>query len=302
VEVVGLGIAALFALGSFLLLSLFLEETLDLGHALHRRFRSRFRSRRSRLMALLAPQAATVSASADEDKAAPKRQRNLVAWLPAVGGLVGAILAHDVLLSPYLVVLGVGTTWASLKQAGAQASARVTAETGELVRAFQGIYAVTGSLCGALEEAVEVLPKGTLHAAVKQVIARYRAGDEDPFRPLRALPDPSLSRFVRVLSLIGQSDTSAIREALERLETRIAARKQLRSRVKVVLALMTGTLKILQGANLGAAVIAVTLPLWRGYFTATWGHRAIFVFATAAFALASAYFQTEKKTLQEQTL
>jgi Flp pilus assembly protein TadB len=292
-----LGVAALSTLGVFLLTQLFLEELSDLVRVLHRRLQPR----RRRLLNQLLHPAQAQEASQETSSFRPSMKPAVVIF--AIAGLVGAVLARDILISPYLIVLGLGATWANLKQVEAQTSGRLADETGELVRAFRGIYAVSGSLYGSLEEAERVLPpEGDLRAAVKRVIARYGAGDDNPLRPLKSLPDPSLRRFVRVLALIGQSDTQAIREALQRLEKQISARKKLRNRVQVVLALMTGTLRILQGANLGAAAIAVTIPLWRDFFTATWGHRATFILATAGFALASAYFQTEKNALQEQAL
>ena len=293
-DVVGLGVAALIALGAFLLLQLFLEEILDLARVLYRRLQPR----RRRLLSLVQAQGQGTTRGVSSLR--PKLKPTTVAF--ALAGLVGAIVARDVLISPYLILLGLGAAWAGAKQAVSQTAGRLADETGELVRAFRGIYVVSGSLYGSLKEAMDVLPEGALRAAVEQVVARHRAGDADPLHPLRSLPDPSLRRFVRVLALIGQSDTQAIRQALQRLERQIAARKQLRNRVQVVLALMVGTLRILQGANLGAAAIAVTVPLWRDFFTATWSHRAIFILATGGFALALAYFQAEKKSLQEQAL
>ena len=303
-DVVGLGVAALVALGAFLLAQLFLEEILDLVRVLYRRLQPR----RRRLLSLVQAQGqgTTREVSGLRPKLKPTTLRPWAAGPRAVifalAGLVAAIVARDVLISPYLILLGLGAAWAGAKQTASQPAGRLADETGELVRAFRGIYVVSGSLYGSLKEAMDVLLEGALRAAVEQVVARHRAGDADPLHPLRSLPDPSLRRFVRVLALIGQSDTRAIREALQRLERQIAARKQLRNRVQVVLALMVGTLRILQGANLGAAAIAVTVPLWRDFFTATWSHRAIFILATGGFALASAYFQAEKKSLQEQAL
>jgi hypothetical protein len=68
------------------------------------------------------------------------------------------------------------------------------------------------------------------------------------------------------------------------------------------LALLKGTVRFLQAANLTAIMASVALPMWRDFFTSTLQRRGKFLAATLFLTLASLYFDQEIGMQEEKAL
>ncbi len=229
---------------------------------------------------------------------------NLLPFLPALGGVVLAVAVRDVLLSPYLALLGAGLTWFLRQQRTRKTQAAITNQVKALVVLFRSRFAVGESPFSVLVEIEDDLPKGAVAAAVRQAVNTYQTSGsvEKALASLRGLHNPYLARLAMVLETSGSASTEAISDEVKRIEADLKARDRLAGQARASLALLKGTVRFLQAANLAAIVASVALPLWRDFFTSTLQRRGTFLAATLFLTLASLYFDQEIGMQEEKAL
>jgi Flp pilus assembly protein TadB len=241
----------------------------------------------------------------DADRASPagKAQEALI-YLPGVAALLLAIPIRDVLLSPYLVLLGAGLTWFLGARHTRQTQAAISTQIRSLVVLFRSRYAVGASPFAVLAEIQDDLPPGPVAAAVRRAVNAYGSTGSvaTALAPLRDLHNPYLARLAMVLETSGAASTQAIVDEVERIEDDLKERDRLAGQARASLALLKGTVRFLQAANLAAIVAAVVLPLWRDFFTSTLQRRGTFLAATLFLTLASLYFDQEIALQEEKAL
>ena len=91
-------------------------------------------------------------------------------------------------------------------------------------------------------------------------------------------------------------------DEVQRIEDDLKERDRLAGQARASLALIKGTVKFLQAANLAAVAAAIALPMWRDFFTSTLQRRGTFLAATAFMVLASLYFDQEIGLQEEKAL
>ena len=215
-------------------------------------------------------------------------------------GLLAAVVAWDWLLSPWLAALGY-LGFRGMQAGRQQATGEAVGDDLErLLNSFRSIWSVQASLFGALEDAAGDLEPGAVQAAVRQAADRARTGMavEESLTPLCGLPSRVARQVAYVLEQLPNSDEVTGRRVLDELEVRLRRARRLRERAGTVLVLTRLTLRALQVANGVAIVVALTLPLWADFFTASIGRRMTFIAATLMVAGGSAYFAGETQRLE----
>lgn len=236
--------------------------------------------------------------------AAPGRLITLLHLSPALIGAAMSLAVRDVLLSPYLVVLGIGLTWLLRQRRRRHEQTAITNQVKTLVVLFRSRFAVGESPFSVLSEIEADLPKGAVAAAVHQTVNTYQAGGrvEKAMAPLRGLHNPYLARLVMVLEASSSASTEVVVDEVARIEADLKARDRLAGQARASLALLKGTVRFLQAANLTALVVSVSLPMWRDFFTSTLERRGTFLAATLFLVIASLYFDQEVAIQEERSV
>ena len=176
-----------------------------------------------------------------EDEETPDetpRQRNVLAMLPGLAGILLAILVRDWLLSLYLVTLGLSLIWLMRSRQGRKEQAKLTDQVKMLVVLFRSHFAVGGSPFSVLSEVEPELPAGRLRAAVRRTVDIYHTTGKvkEALNAMRKLDNPYLARLVMVMEAASVSSTEVVLDELKRLEGDLKARDRLRAQAKASLA------------------------------------------------------------------
>jgi hypothetical protein len=152
--------------------------------------------------------------------------------LPALGGLALAGLSRDLLLAPYLALLGLAAAlYLAYRQtlAGRQG---MSDEVRRLVDAFVGLYRVNPTTFTTLGLAAAHVKPGRVQTAVLAAVRHYEATRDThaALQRLLAVADPYLVRFVLVLDQAGEQGPAEIGRLLDDLRGRLRRRWTTRPR------------------------------------------------------------------------
>ena len=228
--------------------------------------------------------------SAETSKPSGLNIRTLV-WFLLVPLL--ALAVRDYLFSPLVMGFGaLAIAWINFRTR--QRALETVNEDAEIAALqVRSLLQVDHSLLNALKGIQ--LTDGQLKRALQQVISRLQM-HQSPDQAVCALQGLSGMVTTRLSVLIANSAriTDDIQYALLlTLEQEAHRQKLLRSRVRQTLALVRGTIRLLQGAA-GAALIFVLLsPTWRSFFLQDMSHRTLLATLMACAVLASLYFEFE---------
>jgi hypothetical protein len=233
-----------------------------------------------------------------------KLPRNLFSLASIPAGIALAILARDWLLSPYLVVVGIGLSFLLRSKQGRREQAAMTNQVKALVLLFRSRFSVGESPFAVLADVLPDLPEGQVKKVVHRAVDTYRArGDiDEALTVMRELRNPYLSRLVMILDASGSAETETILDELKDLEGDLKSRDRLAGQARATLALLKGTVSFLQVANLTAVVASVALPLWHDFFTSTLQRRGTFLAATMFLLVASVFFDQESSLQEDKVL
>lgn len=293
-DVVGIILSSVIALGTGLVTAWTLVSLGDLISKVRKFFRPRIS-----LKGFFQEQAE----GADELKKG-KRGGGLFAYIPIPVGIILAILARDWLLSPYLVVVGVGMAFFLRSKRDRKEQTVLTEQVKALVLLFRSRFSVGESPFAVLADVLEDLPEGRIKRAVERTVDTYRArGDADEaLTVMRNVRNPFLSRLVMILDASGSAETEVILGELKELEDDLKNRDRLAGQARATLAMLKGTVSFLQVANLTAVVASVALPLWHDFFTSTLQRRGTFLAATMFLLVASLFFHQEISLQEDKVL
>lgn len=218
----------------------------------------------------------------------------------ALGGLA-ALLAWDVLISAFFLVLGIGASYVVEARGRLARLRRLTREAEILIVKFRSMFGVENSVFVTLERAAGDLPPGEVRRAAHACLSLTSAGKAaaDALAPLAALPSPHLRRLAGVLARAESASQEAFQSVLLDLEADIARQLQIEREAGVELAALKGTARALQGAALLAALWAVVVPAWRAYFLASVQQKMLFIFLASVMAVGSMYLEREMFAIEE---
>jgi hypothetical protein len=223
--------------------------------------------------------------------------------LPVASGWLLAILARDVLFSPYLALLGLGASLYLAYRQTLRARQGVSDEVRRLVDAFVGLYRVNPTTFTTLGLAAEHVKPGLVRDGVLAAVRHYEATREvhAALAKLASAQDPYLVRFVLILDQAGEQGPREIAGLLADLQGRLRRRWTTRLAAQGIFAALRSTLVVLVGAAAAVTAVGVTVPLWQEMHASNVGSRVLFVLLTGLAFSAAAFFDRRMR-LDEETL
>lgn len=212
----------------------------------------------------------------------------LVIVVPAL-----ALAVRDFLLSP--IVLGCGLLvfwWVNFQERQGERS-RVNEDAEMAALQMRSLMHVDHSLLNALNGIT--LPDGLLKRSVQKTIARLQM-HQPPDQAARALEGLPGAVTARLLALIANSAriTDEVQSSLlVALEQEAHRQKLLRSKMSQTLALVRGTIRLLQGVVAAAMVFVLLSSTWRDFFLQDIPHRTLLTTLLLCAVVASLYFEYE---------
>jgi hypothetical protein len=224
------------------------------------------------------------------------RQRLAVDWvrlLIFIAILLIAAAVHDALLSPLILLIGMAAFAWSRYQAGEAQRMRVNedAELGTLQ--MRSLLNVDHSLLNALN-GLE-LPEGALRNAIRDVAARLQMHQqpEQAALALKELPGTVTARLAALIANSARITDEVQMDLFQELEGEAHRQKLIRSKMRQTLALVKGTIRLLQGVAVAATVFVLMAPDWRAFFLQDIPHRTLLTGLLSCAVLASLYFEFE---------
>ena len=212
----------------------------------------------------------------------------LVIVVPAL-----ALAVRDLLLSP--IVLGCGLLifwWVNFQERQGERS-RVNEDAEMAALQMRSLIHVDHSLLNALSGIN--LPDGLLKRSLQKTISRLQMHQppDQAAKALEGLPGAVTARLVALVANSARITDEVQAALLLALEQEAHRQKLLRSKMSQTLALVRGTIRLLQGVVAAAMAFVLLSPTWRGFFLQDIPHRTLLTSLLLCAVVASLYFEFE---------
>lgn len=204
-----------------------------------------------------------------------------------------ALAVRDLLLSPLMIAFGcLVIAWINY-QARQTERGRVNEDAELAALQMRSMLSVDRSLLNALN-AIE-LPAGVLKRSIQQVVTRLQMHQppDQAAQALKGLPGTVTARLAALIANSARITDDIQTSLLVALEQEAHRQKLLRSKMRQTLALVRGTIRLLQGAVAAAMVFVLLSPTWRSFFLQDIPHRTLLTVLMLCAVLASLYFEYE---------
>ena len=204
-----------------------------------------------------------------------------------------ALAVRDYLISPLVVLFGaLIIVWIDF-QARQNERGRVNEDAEIAALQVRSLLQVDRSLLNALN-GID-LPDGALKRALQQVISRLQMHQppEQAAKALQGLPGTVTARLSALIANSARITDEIQSSLLVALEQEAHRQKLLRSKIRQTLALVRGTIRLLQGATAAALGFVLLSPTWRVFFLQDIPHRTLLTVLMVCAVLASLYFEFE---------
>jgi hypothetical protein len=204
-----------------------------------------------------------------------------------------ALAVRDLLLSPLMIAFGcLVIAWINY-QARQTERGRVNEDAELAALQMRSMLSVDRSLLNALN-AIE-LPAGVLKRSIQQVVTRLQMHQppDQAAQALKGLPGTVTARLAALIANSARITDDIQASLLVALEQEAHRQKLLRSTMRQTLALVRGTIRLLQGAVAAAMVFVLLSPTWRSFFLQDIPHRTLLTVLMLCAVLASLYFEYE---------
>lgn len=204
-----------------------------------------------------------------------------------------ALAVRDLLLSP--IVLGCGLLifwWVNFQERQGE-RARVNEDAEMAALQMRSLMHVDHSLLNALNGIT--LPDGLLKRSLQKTIARLQMHQppDQAARALEGLPGAVTARLVALIANSARITDEVQSSLLVALEQEAHRQKLLRSKMSQTLALVRGTIRLLQGVVAAAMTFVLLSPTWRDFFLQDIQHRTLLTTLLICAVVASLYFEFE---------
>ena len=204
-----------------------------------------------------------------------------------------AIIVRDILLSPLVICFGWLLAWWVNFYSRQKERAMVNEDSEMAALQMRSLISVDRSLLNTLSGIK--LPDGLLNRSIQQVISRLQMHQppQQAALALRGLPGTVTTRLAALIANSAQMTDQLQSDLLVSLEREAHHQKLLRSRIRQTLALVRGTIRLLQGVVAAAMVFVLLSPIWRDFFLQDIPHRTLLTILMSAAMLGSFYFEVE---------
>ncbi len=207
--------------------------------------------------------------------------------------LAFALIVHDFMLTPLVLMIGlVMLAWINFQQKQVE-RAQINEDAEAVALQIRALMSVDPSLLNALTQVK--LKAGMMKRAVAQVASRLQMQQPpaQAAQALKGLPGNVTSRLMALIANSAQLTGEIQDELLLSLEQEAHRQKLLRSKMHQTLALVRGTIRLLQGAVAAAIGFVMITPAWRTFFLADAAQRMLLAVLICGVVLASFYFEHE---------
>jgi hypothetical protein len=197
------------------------------------------------------------------------------------------------LLSPLVLLFGLLLiAWMNF-QTRQNERGRINEDAEMAALQMRSLLIVDRSLLNALN-GIE-LPPGVLKRSVQQVVTRLQMHQppEQSAQSLKGLPGTVTARLAALIANSARITDEIQSSLLVALEQEAHRQKLLRSKMRQTLALVRGTIRLLQGVVAAAMLFVLLSPIWRSFFLQDIPHRTLLTVLMVCAALASLYFEYE---------
>jgi hypothetical protein len=204
-----------------------------------------------------------------------------------------ALAVRDLLLSPLVLLFGLLLiAWMNF-QTRQNERGRINEDAEMAALQMRSLLIVDRSLLNALN-GIE-LPPGVLKRSVQQVVTRLQMHQppEQSAQSLKGLPGTVTARLAALIANSARITDEIQSSLLVALEQEAHRQKLLRSKMRQTLALVRGTIRLLQGVVAAAMLFVLLSPIWRSFFLQDIPHRTLLTVLMVCAALASLYFEYE---------
>lgn len=204
-----------------------------------------------------------------------------------------ALAVRDLLLSPLMILFGLLLiAWLNF-QSRQNERGRVNEDAELAALQMRSMLAVDRSLLNALNS-IE-LPDGVLKRSIQQLVTRLQMHQppDQASQALKGLPGTVTARLAALIANSARITDEIQTSLLIALEQEAHRQKLLRSKMRQTLALVRGTIRLLQGAVAAALVFVLLSPTWRSFFLQDIPHRTLLTALMVCSVLASLYFEFE---------
>jgi hypothetical protein len=204
-----------------------------------------------------------------------------------------ALLVNDLLLSPLVVFFGLLVIWWIDFQSRRTERDRVNEDAEMAALQMRSLLNIDHSILNALN-GIE-LPEGVLKRSVQQVINRLQMHQqpEEAAQSLKGLPGTVTARLSALIAHSSKITDAVQSSLLIALEEETHRQKLLRSKMRQTMALVRGTIRLLQGVTAAAMVFVLLSPTWRNFFLRDIPHRTLLTVLLTCAILGSLYFEYE---------
>ncbi|MBU0494228.1 MAG: hypothetical protein KKB13_20460 [Chloroflexi bacterium] len=286
------------AIAAGLLTYVTLDAARDAARIIGRRWRRR---RRSRLQTLLAR--SPVEDAAIRPTAIIPGRRSVLRFGPLLGGLIlaGYVNVQAPLIALGLVLAGITITAYLGPRTRLSARAVVSDQVRILVEEVRAQYALTPMPFHCLAAAAPECPE-PLRGLLERAVQHYQM-QTDATRALDTLVASSgdnayLAYLAYILREAARAGQEEVLGALHSLEGRLRDRERLQQRSRVVLRMVSITIRTLQGALVAALAVAIMVPLFADFFYSSLGRQVIYVLVLGGAVANSLYFDYESERLK----
>jgi hypothetical protein len=212
----------------------------------------------------------------------------LIAAIPVLG-----VLVWDVMLSPLVLGIGLllvfGMDWRKRTSERDQINEDAEMVALQLRSQMRGEHSLLAALQG-----VE-LPVGQMKHYLNEVTSRLEMHQppEQAALALASLPGTATARLMALVANNAKTTDDVQNSLLMNLEQEAHRQKSLRARMRQTLALVRGTIRLLQGVVGGAVLFVLLVHDWRIFFLQDMAHRTLLTVLITGVVLASLYFEFE---------
>jgi Flp pilus assembly protein TadB len=227
-------------------------------------------------------------------------------WRNYLPLLIAVILAWRFavpLISGYLVILGVLITLHLARRARLGERTQMDRQVAQLTTAFRSIYQLRPTVFSALEQACKKVDQPLRGQVALAVEAFYISASPDKaFDELeRRVDNVYLTQFVYILRRTEIASREVVVRALDSLEERLTAHKEMRSEAETNLASVTGQTRVIQMTS----VIIVLLIAFSGLgeaYTSSWRGQLFFIIVVSVMVATSYLLERRAMSLKERIL
>ena len=204
-----------------------------------------------------------------------------------------AIAVRDFLLSPLVLLFGLLVIWWMDFQSRQNERGRVNEDAEIAALQMRSQLIVDRSLLNSLNGIA--LPDGILKRSIQQVVTRLQMHQppEQAAHALKGLPGTVTARLAALIANSARITDEIQSSLLVALEQEAHRQKLLRSKMRQTLALVRGTIRLLQGVVAAAMIFVLLSPTWRDFFLQDIPHRTLLTVLLSGAVLASLYFEVE---------